>query len=1007
MGMGAGRALGIPSLLRGLVLVGLLLAAPAASAAVDLVVTNIVLDPAGAGAGKGKLVGTVKNIGSSDGSFFVTINVTMFRDGIKCDEGAFYTGFDAGESANEDSTACVPDKPGTYAITYVVDTEDVDFVVSPAGVVTYTGATEGDEKESNETNNWLTKQITWTGPDLVITKIELLSSPVKYGEGTLRATVKNQGSVATATLINIDVKMYLDGEECDTGIFITGFDAGESATEDTTTCNPSTPGLHTVKFVVDWTSEVPETDETNNSLEKTFTWYAPDLVITDLELEGQPAHAGEGKLVATIENQGLIDTATLLNIDVTMFLDGVECDTGIVIAGLGAGNDATEESTKCNPMTDGPHTIEFVVDSTSEVVEMDESNNSLEKTFEWYLPDLYVTDIVFDGDKPLPGEDNKFIATVKNKGLVPTQTFVNIDISMFLDDELCDTGLIIAGLDEGESATEATTSCNPTTPGPHVLRFEVDTKGDVWEGDETNNAYEEVFVFCADAELCNGYDDDCDGATDEDWPDLGQACDGPDADLCQAGQIICTEHGEAAGCVEDPGSGELCNGLDDDCDGATDEDWPALGDPCDGDDSDACTDGQWACAADGAGAECTDDAAGAEELCNGLDDDCDWSVDETWPEVGEACLVAQGGCEVPGKQVCADDGLSAVCEPTGEKPAELCNGLDDDCDGSTDETFPYLGAPCHAGEGACQAWGEVVCGPSGEGPICDAAPLAPGAESCGDGVDDDCDGLVDEGCPCEAGTFVACGVDVGACEAGVQVCLPGGTLSDDCGGVVGPGPEVCNGQDDDCDASVDEGCPCTQGGSHACAPGAGVCAEEGLQMCVGGHWGACQGAAVFADESCDGQDDDCDGLVDEGCDCAPGAIEPCLAPPEACADYERECGPDGSWSVCAPVPGTEKPGCEPVQPPVDEGPAEPVAELVPDSGSAPPDAGTPGTDGAATTGDASADGGWAIWDAGEGPADDDGKSRKKGGCGAGPRPVTSLLWLLAAALGAWVVRRRS
>jgi triacylglycerol lipase len=86
--------------------------------------------------------------------------------------------------------------------------------------------------------------------------------------------------------------------------------------------------------------------------------------------------------------------------------------------------------------------------------------------------------------------------------------------------------------------------------------------------------------------------------------------------------------GDAGGTADaGPPPGERCNGRDDDGDGATDEDWPELGGPCDGDDEDLCPNGTWRCRADGAGVECVE-LVSAVEVCNGRDDDCDGETDE-------------------------------------------------------------------------------------------------------------------------------------------------------------------------------------------------------------------------------------------------------------------------------------------------------------------------------------------------------------------------------------------
>ncbi|MEW5983514.1 MAG: thrombospondin type 3 repeat-containing protein, partial [Acidobacteriota bacterium] len=136
------------------------------------------------------------------------------------------------------------------------------------------------------------------------------------------------------------------------------------------------------------------------------------------------------------------------------------------------------------------------------------------------------------------------------------------------------------------------------------------------------------------------------------------------------------------------------------------------------------------------------------------------------------------------------------CAP-GLPTAESCNGVDDDCDGLTDDNIAPVPTTC--GVGACRATGESTCQ---DGVMVDScAPGLPTAESC-NGVDDDCDGAVDDGI---APVPTTCGV--GACASTGALTCVGGALQDSC--VAGtPGTETCNGIDDNCNGAVDEGLSC-------------------------------------------------------------------------------------------------------------------------------------------------------------------------------------------------------
>jgi GH25 family lysozyme M1 (1,4-beta-N-acetylmuramidase) len=139
----------------------------------------------------------------------------------------------------------------------------------------------------------------------------------------------------------------------------------------------------------------------------------------------------------------------------------------------------------------------------------------------------------------------------------------------------------------------------------------------------------------------------------------------------------------------------------------------------------------------------------------------------------------------------------------------------------------------------------------------DGDPLTrPGAPEACDGKDNNCNGTVDEGNP---GGGMSCSTNkLGVCAAGTINCM-GGSLS--CVQNKLPGPEVCNGLDDDCDGAIDDGNPgvgasCSTGSPGACAGGATACVA-GEIVCVPGK--------QPSNEICNGVDDDCDGQVDEGC----------------------------------------------------------------------------------------------------------------------------------------------
>jgi hypothetical protein len=374
----------------------------------------------------------------------------------------------------------------------------------------------------------------------------------------------------------------------------------------------------------------------------------------------------------------------------------------------------------------------------------------------------------------------------------------------------------------------------------------------------------------ADAD-CDGLDQNCNGIADDTYVPTATSCGV--GECSSTGQMICVGGALQDTCAagSPTGADADCDGLDQNCNGIADDTYVPTATSCGV--GECASTGEMICVGGALQDTCSAGSpTGADAECDGLDQNCNGVADDAYVPTATSCGV--GECAAAGQMICVGGALQDTCSagsPTGAD--NECDGIDQNCNGIADDAYMPTATSCGVGE--CASTGQIICVGGALQDTCSVGSPT-GADADCDGLDQNCNGVADDA---YAPTATSCGV--GECTATGQMICVDGTLQDTCTPGT-PSAEICDGLDNNCDGQVDEGVELTfyqdaDGDTYgnvavtieACSAPTGYVANstdcDDTKANV--HPGATEVCGNGIDEDCNGSDLACSDIIPPAVNC--------------------------------------------------------------------------------------------------------------------------------------------